>query len=88
MNPCYSGFQVQGTATAPTGMTPSDTRNAAFYSQYNYIKYFLKIQVATQKFLKIFLRGNKAAAHIQDFARDKARLLGAKEKRGTRNLQG
>ena len=27
MNPCYSGFQVQGTATAPTGMAPSDTPN-------------------------------------------------------------
>jgi len=43
MNPCYSGFQVQGTATAPTGMTPSDTQNAAFYSyyiiSYNFVKY-------------------------------------------------
>ena len=24
MNPCYSGFQVQGTATTPAGMTPPD----------------------------------------------------------------
>ncbi len=34
MNPCYSGFQVQGTATAPTGMTPSDTQNAVIDSYY------------------------------------------------------
>ena len=30
MNPCYSGFQVQGTATAPAGMTPPDPRNSIF----------------------------------------------------------
>ena len=29
IDPCYSGFQVQGAATAPTGMTPSDTPNVA-----------------------------------------------------------
>ena len=30
MNPCYSGFQVQGTATSPTGMAPSDTPKKVF----------------------------------------------------------
>ena len=30
IDPCYSGFQVQGTATAPTGMTPSDTPKQSF----------------------------------------------------------
>ena len=73
MNPCYSGFQVQGTATAPTGMTPSDTQNAAFYSyyiiSYNFVKY--------KYFKKIFLRGDKSAADIHDLARDEARILGA-----------
>ena len=87
MNPCYSGFQVQGTATAPTGMTPSDTQNAAFYSyiiiSYNFVKYKYKM-----KFSKNILRHNKAAAEIHDLSRDKCRPLGAEEKRGTRHLLG
>ena len=38
MNPCYSGFQVQGAATAPTGMTPSDTPKMPFIKRLdNYI---------------------------------------------------
>ena len=29
IDPCYSGFQVQGTATAPAGMAPPDAPNTS-----------------------------------------------------------
>ena len=84
MNPCYSGFQVQGTATAPTGMTPSDTQNAAIHSYYIIADILGKYKY----FEKNILRHDKSATEIQDLARDKACILRAKEQCGTRNLLG
>ena len=70
MNPCYSGFQVQGTATAPTGMTPSDTQNAAFYSyyiiSYNFVKYKWKKVFLKNYFTKCLQASIKCAGRIRE----------------------
>ena len=74
MNPCYSGFQVQGTATAPTGMTPSDAQNTV-----SFINYYIITDISEKYkyFTKNILRRNEAAAEIQDLTGDKACILRA-----------
>ena len=56
MDPCYSGFQVQGTATSPAGMAPSDASKLVELLYYN--KYILK----KQYLLNIFYRLLKKVA--------------------------
>ena len=55
MNPCYSGFQVQGTATTPAGMVPSEMRNLLkkLTLSLGHIRYYNKFFPKMQYFYKI-----------------------------------
>ena len=65
MNPCYSGFQVQGTANSPAGMTPSDARNVPFNHG---IIYYNRFNKKMQVLSALILINNEAAANVYNLA--------------------
>ena len=89
ITPAYSGFQVQGTATAPASMTPSDTRKIIHAIQYT--KFFskkqyllqknqkIKIYFATKFAKRVIFLNHKTAAYVKHVTRDKSRLIRSKE---------
>ena len=88
MNPCYSGFQVQGAATAPTGMTPSDSRNFAAAPTTLYI--ITDKSKKCNTFLKIYKTNetldHKSAGNVDDLSRYEGRTLTEQEHYRTSNV--
>ena len=92
MNPCYSGFQVQGAATAPTGMTPPDTRNFAVAPTTHYIitEYRKKCNTFLKFYhsLAIYALNYKSARQIHDLTGDKRRIISRKKECRICNVLG
>lgn len=84
MNPCYSGFQVQGTATAPAGMTPPDPRNSIFNiitEKRKKCKSFSAFFIEFTEYLY-----DEAAVYVQNLARDEISAFPGEKIRRPRDI--